>query len=481
MWKIGRFSRVVLLSAGSVSLLAGLWLVKLCSIEASFAGWWLWLGFVLVAWVFPRRGIFALIAIIALGFFIGLQRGTAMQLQINKYQQFVGKNVVLYGRIRDDPAYDDKRRLDFRVDSVQIADHSLPGQVRIWTQSSAGVQRGDTIQVQGKMREGFGNYQGAISFAQVTIIKKSTSPIEKVRRQFFVGVYNAVPDPQASLGLGFLVGFKSQLPGELEDQLRMLALTHIVVASGYNLTVLVRLAKRSLAKISKFQAFIGAVGLMCVMLLLTGFSPSMTRAGVVTFLSLSTWYFGRSIHPILLLFLSAALTAWWNPLSTWSDLGWWLSFLAFTGVLVVGPLLTKRLYGDRAPPALVQVAIETLAAQIMVEPLIMLMFGQFSTLGLLANILVVSFVPLAMLATFIAGLAGMLAANVAGWFAVPAEIILGYIIEVVRLLARVPWASQEIPINKLGLTVLYACVALFIAIMMRKTKFYFRELPSVID
>jgi hypothetical protein len=61
-----------------------------------------------------------------------------------------------------------------------------------------------------------------------------------------------------------------------------------------------------------------------------------------------------------------------------------------------------------------------------------------SLVSLLANMLVVALIPLAMLLSLVAGLAGMLVGNVAGWFAWPASMLLSYMLDIVNMLSRIP-------------------------------------------
>jgi competence protein ComEC len=149
------------------------------------------------------------------------------------------------------------------------------------------------------------------------------------------------------------------------------------------------------------------------------------------------------VRPILLILLAAAGTTYANPVYLWSDIGWYLSFLAFFGILVVGPLVTRKLYGEREPPMLIQIVIESLCAEVMTLPLILYIFGQMSMVSLLANMLVVALIPLAMLLSLIAGLAGMFIGSVAGWFAWPAQLLLTYMLDVVNILSRIPHVFQE--------------------------------------
>lgn len=474
-----RFAKLTMIGTLLFGILIGVWMAKWQPIL--FSPWYLLVFILPVITAYKKRSLIWFFIVLTIGLISGLQRASIFTDQLSNYRAFIGSEVTIRGVVSEDPTYDDKRRLDFKLKNVEINNQTMIGEVRIKTFGANSVARGDFVQSEGKLSEGFGNYQAAIYFADSEVLTKSTNIIENLRREFFAGVHNAVSDPQASLGLGFLVGLKAGLPEDLEEQLRMLALTHIVVASGYNLTILTRIARRSLNKLSKQQIFISSTSLVFLMVFMTGWSPSMSRAALVTLLSLLVWYYGRKAHPVMIILFSSALTAWWNPLFIWFDLGWWLSFLAFIGVLILAPMITKKFFKNKKPPLLAQVGIETISAQILVEPLILLTFGQFSTLGIIANLLIVPFVPFAMLATFVAGVVGVILPGIAGWFGIFAEWIIGYIVEVVRLLSNLPWAAKEIEITGFVAAMLYVLVFLLMLVFYKITKFKFRESPNVVE
>lgn len=194
---------------------------------------------------------------------------------------------------------------------------------------------------------------------------------------------------------------------------------------------------------SKVLSTVIALVLIFGFLLIAGASASIVRAAVISIIGLSAWYYGRSVRPLLLILLAAAGTTYANPVYLWADISWYLSFLAFFGILVLGPLLTQKLYGQKQPPMLVQIVLESVCAEVMTLPIILYTFGQMSLVSLLANMLVVALIPLGMLLSLIAGLAGMLIGNVAGWFAWPARLLLTYMLDIVHLLSRIPHVFQQ--------------------------------------
>jgi competence protein ComEC len=295
----------------------------------------------------------------------------------------------------------------------------------------------------------------------------------RARDWFSSGVRKAIPEPEASLGVGYLVGERRSLPDELDKALKAAGLTHVVVASGYNLTILVGVARRLFVKVSKFLAAFFSSGMIIGFIAVTGMSPSMSRAGLVTALSLLAWYYGRRFHPVVLLLLAAAITLLFNPAYGHSDLGWQLSFASFAGVLIVAPLLQNYFYGEEKPSVVRQVLGETISAWLCTVPLIVLAFGQFSNVAIIANLLILPLVPLAMLLTFAAGVGALLAPPLALFIGFPALVVLGYMTRTATYLGDVSWAQTELTITPVMMTIYYLALIAACGYLWRKTRYNF--------
>ncbi len=262
---------------------------------------------------------------------------------------------------------------------------------------------------------------------------------------------------------------------ELDADLKLAGLTHIVVASGYNLTILVRLARRLFEKISKYLATISSVGLIIGFILVTGLSPSMSRAGLVAGLSLAAWYYGRKFHPLVLLAVAVAVTVLVNPSYAWGDIGWQLSFAAFAGVMVLAPLLQAFYFGDKKPGVVRQIMIETIAATLMTAPILIGTFGYISNVAIPANLLILPLVPLAMLLTFIAGVGTLLFGAAAAIFGFPAYLLLTYMVKTTEFFAGLSWAKTDITVGPFALVLMYAALIGFMLFMWWRTRLNLRD------
>jgi len=475
------WTRTRLVSVSCLSLLLGLWLAKL----GWATNWQLLAASVFPLVLFFKKSRLVFIALFILFLNLGLMRGQSAVASYKPLLEKLDQKVKIIGVVQDDAGITDRRQTEFHLTNLHIVSgeqkQQSGGRIRVRGFPDNKVNRGDQVETEGTLRPALGNRQAQISYAQISVLNRNINYVEKVRRNFIAGVYSSMAEPGASLGLGLLIGTRSLLPNDLESALAITGLTHIVAVSGYNLTIIVRFSRRIFVKHSKYLATVIPVVIIIFFLLVTGFSPSIMRAAIVSGLSLAAWYYGRPLKPSVIILLAAASTAVINPAYLWYDIGWYLSFLAFFGVLVISPTLMARIYKTKRPPALVQMFSESLAAQLMTLPLIMFIFGRVSLIGFIANAIVLPLVPLAMLLVFVAGVAGILIPNLAGWLSWPANLLLGMIINAITKLAGIPWAAKEVSLASWQLVSLYSIIGFGVVIMRHKAKKYLKSLYSVVE
>jgi competence protein ComEC len=347
------------------------------------------------------------------------------------WESSVGQKVELVGQIADDPTVSPNGWTEFRL-------HSAIGRVDVRTHYLA-AQRGFRVRVEGKLQKDKYTQGPEFSFATTQIISRDQSWLESLRQKFIAGMHSALPEPLASFALGLLLGTRALIPKPLQEQLTLVGLAHVVAVSGYNLTIITESLRKPLGRWSRRLGLWLMLLLILVFVVLSGGSASIVRAAIVSTLSLLAGFYGRRIKPWFLICLAAAITVAYQPSYLWADLGWRLSFAAFFGILVVAPILERRL--TNKPTWLSSLVSQTLSAQLLTAPIIATSFGTFSVIAPLANLLVMPLIPLAMLLAVIAGLAGMLVPALAGWLAWPTVMLLDLILQLVHQLAQVPWAQ----------------------------------------
>jgi competence protein ComEC len=453
--------------AGLIGLLIGVGLgAKLTPVSPAYAA----TATIIVALAYKRHRISSLLVIFLAAVTIGLWRGGVYVQKAQAYDPYYDRKIMLTARVLNDGVYGSHSQLSFDADSIQINNNLLAGNIKISGFGTTMVYAGNRVEIEGKLRHGLGQYRGFVSYAKISIVDQRTSVIASLRRKFVAGLQTALPEPLASFAAGLLIGQRSTLPDSIKQDLLMVGLTHIIAVSGYNVTIMLRSSQRLLGKRSKRLSTFIALGLIAVFLLFTGSSASIVRAAIVSGLSIWAGYYGRRFKPLNLILVAAAITATANPFYIWSDAGWYLSFLAFYGVLVLAPAISRHWTRRWQGSVLAMIALESLSAELMTMPYVLHMFGQMSLIGLPANVLVVTLVPLAMLLSLLAGLVGM-SGLASGWLALPAQIVLTYMLDVAHLFASLPHIFlHELELSTAQMMFLYACMLAICAAFLYKSR-----------
>lgn len=459
-----------------MSIFVGIFLAKYISSALFSSVSFIIVSTLLVMISITRRYLYLIPISIIGGVMFGLWRGSLSQNQLTLFIPLYGNHINITGSVKDDVDTSSSNQIIIRLDSLKINEKTFPGVLWV-TSANADIKRGDKLALNGVLLRGFGNFSGIIYRANIDkIIHPKPGDVARVVRDWFADLVRiAIPDPESSLGIGFLVGQRRSLPPDLLSALKLAGLTHIIVASGYNLTILVRLARRLFVKVSKYLSTLSASLMIILFISITGMSPSMSRAGLVAGLSLAAWYYGRKFHPIVLLSVAIAVTVVINPSYAWGDLGWQLSFAAFAGVMIIAPLSQRYLFGDKKPGTIGQILGETVSAQIATTPIIIVAFGQISNVAIIANLLVLPLVPLAMLLTFVSGLGGLLMPSFAVLIGKPATYLLRYMVIVTDYLSNLPWVTSVVKLSWLGVMLCYVVIVGLCLYMWRATRYNLRD------
>lgn len=273
----------------------------------------------------------------------------------------------------------------------------------------------------------------------------------------------ALPEPHASLAAGLILGGKQGLGEELLDAFVRTGLVHIVVLSGYNVMIVAEAALRAAGFMGKRAASGIAGAIIALFVLASGAGAASVRAGLMAGIALYGRATGRTYAAFRALMLAGALMLLWNPLLLTDDPGFGLSFMATLGLVFGAPLFERWLAFVR-PRFLREIVAATCAAQTGVLPLLLYQNGLFSLVALPANALVLPLVPLAMLASFLAMLAGLILPAVAPLFGIPAYALLSYVIGIAEAAASLPLAAFTVPAFPFALVVAaYAALGFFVA------------------
>ncbi|MBE2198016.1 MAG: DNA internalization-related competence protein ComEC/Rec2 [Anaerolinea sp.] len=400
--------------------------------------------------------------------------------------------LTFVGLVADEPDIRDRSvNLRLRVETLTLPDgvtRDVTGDILLRTSRFPVLDYGTRVQVNGRLETpptfaGF-SYQeylarqgihSLVSYPRLIVLAENQGqPLKqtifafKARAQATIN--RLIPDPQAALLSGILLGNDNGIAPLLEDHFRLTGMTHIIAISGFNVAILIGifigLAEPLLGKRGGVIAAISGVALYTI---LVGADASVVRAALMGSLYLigSRW-FGRPNFAYAALFLAALVMTLFNPLTLW-EVGFQLSFGATLGLLLYADPFTRRVrswleehFDKRSVNWLTgllgDAVIVTIAAQILTLPLIVAYFGQLSLISLPANAFILPAQPGVMIWGGLATLTGMVFPAVGQVFAWVAWLFLWYTTTLVRLFASVPGAAVALQVSTPGIIALYALI-----------------------
>ena len=270
--------------------------------------------------------------------------------------------------------------------------------------------------------------------------------IFSVKKIFEDAIDKTVPEPEASLDKGILIGSRASFTKNFEEALRRSGTSHIVAISGYNVTIVLMIFFLWVRRYLGFKAGI-TLGLtsLLIFVVLTGANASIVRAAIMGSLVLFAKIIGRQPRLEHSLFIAAGAMIIINPLIVRFDTGFQLSFLAVLGLIYFAPMfdrLFRKVSLFARTPKIVQESITaTLGAQLMTLPLLLVSFGQVSVVAPVVNAIVLPLVPTAMLLSFVgAGVAAIIPMFGSAMSVFPLA-ILKPIVWLINSAANLPFAS----------------------------------------
>jgi len=265
-----------------------------------------------------------------------------------------------------------------------------------------------------------------------------------IKNAFLSKLADVLPEPYSALTGGLTVGAKQSLGKKLLGDFQTTGVIHVVVLSGYNVTIVVA----ALMSIFSFLPVVLKLGMGILGILfftiMTGAGATVVRASIMATLIVVGRALGRDVNLFRLLAIAAFFMILQNPYIVVFDPSFQLSFMATLGLFLVTPLFEKRLAFVPEKFGLREVMTATIATQIFVLPLLIYMTGKISLVALVVNLLVLLPIPLTMLLGFLAGIFGFISRTLSFIFAFVAYIFLWYEIAVVEFFAKIPFASVAV-------------------------------------
>lgn len=428
-------------------------------------------------------------------------------------QHYNSQEVEIKGVINADPEVRDKTT-HLRLSASEIKGdedwQGVSGDALLFVPRSSAYHYGDELLVKGKLEtpprlgefdyEGYLARQGIYStmlYPEIETLAtgkgfKPLAWVYSLRNSLSQTLAEVLPEPQASLAQGIVLGIRYNIPQDIRDDFVHTGTAHLLAISGLHLAIMAGMLLSIgiwLFGRRRYLYIWLALSAIWLYALITGMHTPVIRGAIMASLFLAAELLGRQRTAITSLAFAAAIMVGINPSILW-DASFQLSFLAMAGLIFLAPPLmnlgrrvVNRTIGEEGVGvSLANIATDslsvTLAATIAVWPLIAHYFGIVSLAGPLATFLALPAMPLIIASGALVGLIGLFAlpiAQVLGWLA---WLFLSYMLMIVTGFASFPLSSIKVGSVGTAVIVVYYS-ALAVAIWLINNKKLREHMPAV--
>lgn len=327
-----------------------------------------------------------------------------------------------------------------------------------------------------RLIEGRKYYKKKDWFSDYSILLKFVDAQAKLNRYLKSVFLKSFSGDLGHLASGVLIGAQGNISMVLKKQLIATGLIHVVVASGYNLTLVGEYIRKTLQVfISKKYSLLVSLFVIWWYVVLAGMNPSVIRAGWMGSLSILASVCGRPYSQLRALLLSALVMLVFDP-SLLTNISFQLSLSATIGVILVNCKQTHAYIANekfdllqKSINAIKENAVTTFGANLFTLPIIIFWFGRISVISIVANTALLWIIPLLMISAFCFLITIHVHYLFALIFILSTKVIGGLFLLGVELFAKVPFATvTSFKMNVLHVCFFYLC--LFIIFQFRSFK-----------
>ena len=212
-------------------------------------------------------------------------------------------------------------------------------------------------------------------------------------------IYSEIPEPEASLLVGILIGGNRFFPDYFMDAFRVTGTSHIISASGYNLTILLIGLEGLFRKLHRYIKIVIFIAFIIMYMFLAGLAIPIIRAGIMTIIMLISILLGQKVEISVVIAWSVFIMLIMD-LNVLESVSFQLSLFSTLGLIYLYPILyslSVKVF-SRLPRRFIEARIlktlykeyflTTLSCTLFTLPIVGWHFKKVSILSVLVNILV---------------------------------------------------------------------------------------------
>lgn len=399
----------------------------------------------------------------------------------------IQENIELTGKIvsdKEERQYNNKYKIIVKYNNKKLKFY-------ITTKKQIDLQYGDTVKLSGiyikpeiqRNYKGF-NYQqylkqlkiyGTIKCEKIDILSKNqgnnvfllSNKISNIIKSNVRGVLN---DEYASILLGLVLGDKTYIDQSIQENFKNANMAHILAVSGMHVTYMI-LGINIILKniIGKKLTNIVSIIILLLYMFITNFSPSITRAGIMGIIMITSKIIYRKNDIFTSISISLLVILIYNPYLL-QNLGLCLSYGGVCGIIICNKVILKflksikiknKFYKYKIRPKfqnyidkIKEILSVTISVQLFILPIIFYNMNIFNPYFLVSNLILSAVIGPIVILSFIFIIITLINMHIAIFFSKP----VGFSIQILEFISRIgllPFSKFYIPTPSLFSIIIY--------------------------
>ncbi len=432
---------------------------------------------------------------------------TLLEKSFSEKYKNIGENLEIVGTVISNPIDKEyKNQYTLKVEKIdenkKYQNTNLQLNVK---KEKENLSYGDKIIVKGNFEEAStARNEGGFNYKQylktkkiygiVTVDKKdvkvvnknNTNIIEllanKVRNSMKGKIEQNITDATSGLLSGMLIGDKSNLPKEIQEDFRNSSLSHILAISGMHVSYVMLGITFLISKMkfSKKMSKMITIVILLFFIILTGKTASVERACFMSVYAILASLLHKRANVLASISISILIILIINPYSI-LDIGLQLSYGGTLGIVLIYPILKKckKSKKEKAKENKFQKLIQkikekildiirlTVSANLVIFPIILYQYNTMSFTFIISNLLISSIIGIIIILGFMSVFASYIFMPLAKVMFFLTQILLNILAQTAHLCAKLPFSKVYFPTPKIYVILIYYLFLIYIILAKR--------------
>lgn len=311
--------------------------------------------------------------------------------------------------------------------------------------------------------------------------------VHDIKNNTICSIKQILPKDTANLCTALLLGEKTELSEDVQENFRKSNLSHMLAISGAHVSYIL-LGINTLIQKLKFHKRWCKIPLIIFLLFfmdLVNFTPSVTRACIMAILQLLASIFFKKSDTYQNLAISSLIILIFNPY-TILDIGFQLSFAGTIGIVIFSERLkkltlkvehtdinkekklSKRIIFQKLVQNIKEICIVTISANLLIIPVMMYHFNTISFTFIISNLLASPILGLSIILSMIFLILLFIFKPLAILFSLLLQPILQLLILIAQISSKLPFSKVLVPTPSIFQIIIYYLILIVIFLIKSK-------------